>query len=240
MTKTIDLSLVLPCYNEADHFHESLRRIREVLDHSTYQYEIIFVEDLSQDSTAELIRQEIGKYPNCRAIFHERNYGRGRAVCDGIRHAEGTVVGFIDIDLEVDAVYMITMVSHLLSDRADVVTGKRVYKLDWSINDLLRGVLSVGYKKLVRRALGISLEDTETGYKFFHREKILPVIEKCHHNGWFWDTEVMTLSVLSGLRIEEVACLFQRRPDKKSTLRVFPDTVQYFKNLMAFRKSLEQ
>jgi glycosyltransferase involved in cell wall biosynthesis len=103
-----DLSLVLACYNEELVIEDSVAQVIEVLDNTRYSYQIIFVDDCSKDRTRELIDTVIDRYPDHRMarIFHEHNKGRGGTVSDGIRAAEGEVVGFIDIDLEVHARYM--------------------------------------------------------------------------------------------------------------------------------------
>lgn len=93
---------------------------------------------------------------------------------------------------------------------------------------------------MVRRILGIQLNDTETGYKFFDRRKILPVLKKTRNPGWFWDTEIMTIAYYQGLKIEEIPVLFIRRFDKQSMVNIIPDTLDYFVNLCRFRKRVKK
>ncbi|NTU63075.1 MAG: hypothetical protein HGB05_06655, partial [Chloroflexi bacterium] len=57
---------------------------------------------------------------------------------------------------------------------------------------------------------------------------------------WFWDTEIMVRAVLAGLTIREIPCLFIRRYDKQSTVNVIADSIDYFKNLWRFRKTVRQ
>lgn len=150
--------------------------------------------------------------------------------------AKGTVVGFIDIDLEISPVYIPSFVRMILDGKADVVTGLRVYREDAS--SYHRAILSRGYSVLVRTLLGIPLRDTETGYKFFRRRKVLPVMALTRHNGWFWDTEIMALAYRAGLRIREEPVLFVRRKDKKSSVRLVHDTLDYLRNIVLFRQTL--
>jgi glycosyltransferase involved in cell wall biosynthesis len=233
----VDLSLVLACYNEELVIEESVAQIIEVLDNTRYSYEIIFVDDCSLDRTRELIDEVIDRYPDNRMsrMFHEHNKGRGGTVSDGIRAAEGEVVGFIDIDLEVHARYMPSCVQAVI-DGADIAVGRRVYKLN--LRSLDRYVLSTGYVWLVRRLLGVDLNDTETGYKFFRRERILPVLDEIEDLRWFWDTEVMVRSYYKQHQIVEIPCLFLRRFDKPSTVSPLADTVDYFRKLWRFRKTV--
>ncbi len=238
-TAPLDLSLIVACYNEEPHLEESVRRVLEVLDVTRWNYEIIFVEDCSKDHTRDVIERILKQYPerNFRAIFHTANTGRGRAVSDGFRAAQGRVVGFIDIDLEVAQCYIIPCVLSL-QQGADVATGEREYKVHLSL--LHRHVLSRGYHWLIRAAFGFTLGDTESGYKFFLREKVLPVLDEVEDKGWFWDTEIMVRCYLKGYVLRRIPCLFVRRSDKKSTVRVVHDTYEYFLKLWRFRTTVKR
>src|SRR3989344_723588 len=231
-----DLSLVIACYNEEGFLRESVGKIASVLDDSVFSYELIFIDDNSLDHTKEIVASLVKKTPRSRAVYHAVNEGRAEAIRDGIVLARGRVVGFIDIDLEVSPVYIPRFVRMILRNHADVVIGLRVYRE--GLLSLHRSVLSRGYSWLVRSMLGIPYKDTETGYKFFDRKSILPVLAKTTHKGWFWDTEIMALAYYQGLRVIETPVLFVRRFDKKSSVHLIRDTIHYFLNLLAFRKHL--
>lgn len=235
MSDDIDLSLILPCYKEEEIFDESVRRVLETLDGLRCRYEVIFVEDKSPDSTRERVEGALKRYEGkpLRALFHERNQGRGAAVTTGIRGARGAVVGFIDIDLEVGPHYILPC-RQAIATGADVVVGRRVYTL--SVRSMLRNVLSKGYQAVARLWLGIPSWDTESGYKFFKREAALRLLEKTRDPGWFWDTEVMVWAKRLDMKVVEVPVLFLRRLDKTSTVRPLRDTLVYLKRLWAFRR----
>ena len=233
-----DLSLVLPCYNEEGLFVESVTRIMEVLDASRVSYEIVFVDDASRDTTKRLIQEFCTRYPFMHAVYHGKNCGRGQTVMDGIRASKGTVSGFIDIDCEVSPVYIPSMVSIMLKKHADVVIGRRYYRT--SPRALIREVLSRGYQWLSDTMIGTGSMDTETGYKFFDRKKILPVFSQTRQKGWFWDTEIMVMASRAGLTIVEVPVLFLRRFDKISSVNIIRDTIDYVVQLWAFRNRLQQ
>ncbi len=236
-SKKIDVSLVLACYCEGEHFPESVARIVDVLSHSKYSYEIIFVDDHSLDNTASLVKLACKKYKCTRALYHAINSGRGRAVADGAFVANGEVIGYIDIDLEVGPEFMPQLIDVVLSKKADVAIGRRIYRT--SVSSLIREVLSIGYQWLSDVMIGTGKLDTESGYKFFRRTKMLPILKKAQHPHWFWDTETMVLARRAGLSIIEVPVLFLRRNDKTSTVKVFEDTVDYIVNLWKFRVRLQ-
>lgn len=233
----LDLTLVLPCYQEEPHLKKSLTDILSILDKSKLRYEIILIDDKSKDRTAECIREFLVTHPNHRlqAVFHSDNKGRGATVTEGIRMAKGRYVGFMDIDLEVNAHYLPAAILPLQNGQADVVIADRSYK-----NPILffhRTMMSNVYKWLVHHLLKIPFMDTEAGFKFFVRNKILPVLDRCQDPHWFWDTEVSVRSYDAGLRIHTLPVLFLKRDDKKTTVKFFKDSWRSLKALMLFRKT---
>jgi hypothetical protein len=231
-----NVSLVLACYNEAPHFAQSIREFIAVLKRNIYSWEIIFVDDHSGDATPELVAAACRKDARLRALYHKVNHGRGRTVADGIRAARGKVVGFIDIDCEVSPVYIPQCIDRIMRDGADVVVGKRIYKTH--VASLFREILSVGYQALAQKIVDTGGIDTESGYKFFQRRRILPVLAKTKHPGWFWDTEIIVRARRAGLRVSEEPVLFVRREDKKSTVQPLRDVVNYLVSLWRFRREL--
>ena len=228
-----DVSLILPCYNESEIFNDSVKRIIKTLSQTDYTWEIIFVEDKSQDNTAALIKSFLEKYPrlNLSAYFHERNEGRGKTVSDGFYKASGKYVGFIDIDLEAGEWYLPKFIDEL-ENGVDAAVAWRIY--DFAFWSLPRWLASKGYVWLRKEILGLPYQDTEGGYKFFKRQKILPLLKKVKNKGWFFDTEIMALCFKHKLRVKEIPVAFVRNPQKTSTVKLIPDSLEYLLNLIKF------
>jgi glycosyltransferase involved in cell wall biosynthesis len=235
-TAPVDFSLVIACYNEEPILESSVAETLRVLDAMRWSSELIFVDDASRDRTREIIDRIVAAHPDraMRVLAHPANVGRGGTVADGIRAACGRFVGFLDIDLEVHVRYLLPCLL-ALEEGADVATARRVYRFQWRSLD--RYVLSRGYIWLMQRLLRVPLQDTETGFKLFRRDRILPVLDECRDRGWFWDTEIMVRAFHAGLRIVEVPVLFVRRYDKRSSVRPVRDTIEYFRQLLRFRAS---
>lgn len=234
---TIEATLILPCYNEAEHFERSVERIITVLKKTGKKWEILFIDDTSTDQTPILINNLLKKPSSIPlyAIYHKSNQGRGTTVAQGITKARADIVGYIDIDCEIDPKYIPAFVSQI-EQGADVVSAWRSYPFNWF--RLLRYVASKLYVVIERVFLGVNFPDTEAGYKFFRRKKILPVLPTIFANHWFWDTEIMVRAKRAGLTIEFVPAVFLRRSDKTSTVRLFPDTIAYINDLWRLRKEL--
>jgi glycosyltransferase involved in cell wall biosynthesis len=231
------LSLVLACYNEAEHIESSFAEIHETLEQAKWPYEVIFVDDVSRDRTRELLQRIVAAHPGValRLILHEKNAGRGATVSDGFRAARGAITGYIDVDLEVHCRYVPSLV-RAIEKGADVATLRRIYA--FQLRSLDRYFMSRGYSYLVRPLLGVDFRDTETGYKFFRRETVLPLLDEITDGGWFWDTEFMVRAARRGLRIVELPGAYIRREDKTSTVSGLRDSLVYFKQLFQFRREL--
>ena len=239
MAEAPHLSLVLACYNEAEHLEQSFAEIAETLAEAPFTFEVLFVDDASRDRTREILAKLVAAYPRLglRTILHERNRGRGATVTDGFRAARGAVAGYIDVDLEVHCRYIPSLVRAI--DRgADVATLRRIYA--FQARSLDRYFMSRGYSLLVRRLLGVKVADTETGYKFFRREALLPLLDEIRDPGWFWDTEVMVRAARRGLRTVEIPGAYIRRKDKTSTVSSVRDSFRYFGQLLRFRGQLRR
>jgi len=128
------------------------------------------------------------------------------------------------------------VVRFLIEKGADVATVRRIYALQ--LLSLDRYFMSRGYSFLVRHLLGVSLRDTETGFKFFRRATVLPLLDEIEDGGWFWDTEFMVRAARRGLRVVEIPGAYLRREDKTSTVRGLRDSLRYFLALLRFRRRL--
>jgi glycosyltransferase involved in cell wall biosynthesis len=232
------LSVVIACYNEEETLESSFREIRETLMDLGRPSEIIFVDDVSRDRTREILDHLVASHPDMdlRVILHDVNKGRGATVTDGFHATRGEIVGYLDVDLEVRAWYIPALV-RAIEKGADVATVRRIYALQ--LRSLDRYFMSRGYSYLVRCLLGVPFHDTETGYKFFRRERLLPVLDAVRDPGWFWDTEFMVRAARQGLRVEEVPGAYVRRFDKTSTVSGIRDSLRYFAKLLAFRQELK-
>lgn len=233
----INVSIILPCFNEGSIFENNVNEIIKVLERTVKIWEIIFVEDKSTDDTKKSIQKIITKNKPVRAIFHSKNQGRGKSVSDGILASRGEICGYIDVDLEVSASYIPLFVKEIKKGGAEMVVAKRFYE-GGKLGSILRYLASKIYAYSVRIILDTPIKDTEAGYKFFERRKILPILTKVKSNHWFWDTEICVRAHLSGLKISQIPSLFIRKSDKKSTVRIIPDTIDYIRNLIRFKYEL--
>jgi len=234
-----ELSVVIACYQEEGHLRDSVRQLQETLTAIGRSHELIFLEDCSSDGTAAIIAELVREAPHRRAIYHPQNVGRGGTVAEGFQLAQGRVVGFLDIDLEVHCRYLPAVLA-AIDAGADGATAFREYDVTWRPNSLLRAFLSRGYRWLFRRLFTVPFRDPEAGFKFFVRDRVLPVVAQTRDRGWFWDSEIMVLAHRAGLHVVEVPCRFERRADKQSTVRIVRDVWRYLVAIRAFRARMRR
>lgn len=228
-------SLIVPCYNEEGYLLDSYIKVSRELQKNGIPYEIIFIDDKSEDETRNIILQICKLDKKARYIFHKTNVGRGATVSEGIIKAENDIVGFLDIDLEVSEKYIGKFINKI-KDGCDLVIAKRKYKVN--LGSLTRSITSKSYILIQKILLGSKFDDTEAGYKFFNKKRILPILKLINNKRWFWDTEIVLLSYLNGLKIGEIDVIFNRRSDKKSTVKLIPDSLDYLINLVKFKKRI--
>lgn len=228
----VEISIVLACYNEGPTLESNVQKIITQLEKLAVGWEVIFVEDGSRDGTRAKVLELSNRIKNSRVILHRKNKGRGRSVKDGLKASRGTICGFLDIDCEIAPSY-IPLFLKKISEGNDMVVARRRYRT--SLNSLARMVASKVYALVVSILLDLPIRDTEAGFKFFRRKKILPVLAKSADPGWFWDTEICFLAHRSGLNISEILVSFIRSKDKKSTVRLIPDSIQYLRKIFQFR-----
>jgi glycosyltransferase involved in cell wall biosynthesis len=167
MQGSMNLSVVIPVYNEVEHIGEILKRVQA----TKLAKEIVVVDDASQDGTRALLQKLDGK-KKVRVILHERNQGKGAAVVTGLRAARGEVLLIQDADLEYDPRDYPTLLRPIEEGLADVVYGSRFLgaphrvTMFWHLiaNRLLTLITNILYNTI--------LTDMETGYKVFRREVV--------------------------------------------------------------------
>lgn len=121
------ISVVVPCYNEQEVFAETYRRLTETLkglDSNIYDYEIIFVNDGSKDTTLQMINDVVKSDPKVKGINFARNFGHQIAITAGLDNCKGDAAVVIDADLQ-DPPHVILEMVKKWEDGFDVIFGKR-------------------------------------------------------------------------------------------------------------------
>ncbi len=228
----MNLSLVIPVYNEAGGVEETARGLRCVLAYlrQSHQVELILVDDGSRDRTAELLRAAFNGDPHAHVICHQRNQGIGAALRTGFQHAAGDII----ITTDFDGTYAFSLIPQLLAkmqvDNADIATASP-YHPNGSVQGtmLLGRAASLLYRVLVNRRV----HSWTSMFCAYRRE----VVEKLslHEDGALASTELLVKASLRRYRVSEIPVHLRRRTAGRSrvnTLRLLVMHVRYLARLM--------
>jgi glycosyltransferase involved in cell wall biosynthesis len=164
----VDISVVVPLYNEEDNVHLLYEEIRGVLDTMAEQAEIVFVDDGSRDATLAKLEAIQAGDDHVRVVSLRRNFGQTAAMTAGFDHARGGVIITMDGDLQNDP-HDIPQLVGKLNEGYDVVTGWRHDRQDAFLSRRLPSQLA---NRLISRVTGVGLHDYGCTLKAFRREVI--------------------------------------------------------------------
>lgn len=161
----MDISIVIPLFNEAESLPELAAWIERAL--KGFSYELIFVDDGSTDGSWEVIQGMAG--PNVHGIRFRRNYGKSAALYEGFAAAEGDIVVTMDADLQDSPDEIPEMVRMIREEGYDLVSGWKQHRKD---NPVTKNLPSKLYNATARRVTGIKLHDMNCGLKAYRKEVV--------------------------------------------------------------------
>ena len=169
MDKTLDLTIIVPLFNEAESLPELVRWINRTLDGRGWEYEIIMVDDGSTDGSWKIVRKLAEADGRIHGIRFRRNYGKSAALYHGFKAAKGNVVVTMDADLQDSPEEIPEMYRMVTEDGWDVVSGWKQHRQD---NKLTKNLPSKLYNATARWITGIHLHDMNCGLKAYRNEVV--------------------------------------------------------------------
>ena len=213
----IEVSAVIPVYNDRIALETAMPRSISALEQITPAFELIIAEDGSTDGTAEFVRKKATADPRIRLLHADRRLGRGRALTRAFSDAKGRIVCYYDVDLATDLAHLGELVGAVRGG-SDIATGSRLLPSSDVTRTGEREVASRVYNALVRVLLGSRVHDHQCGFKAFNRERILPLLPSVKATHWFWDTEVLVRGQRAGFRVAEFPVMW--RTGRTTTVRL--------------------
>lgn len=161
----IDVTIVLPAYNEAETLEECYRQIEAAMAVTGLDHEFIYVDDGSSDATWQIITALAARDPRVRGIKHRRRTGKASALANGFAYARGAVVATCDADLQYEASDVVRVIEAVRSGY-DAVSARKTVRRD----GLSRILASKFFNFFVRKATGVQLHDMNAGLKAYTRD----------------------------------------------------------------------
>lgn len=200
----IDLSVVIPVYNEEKRLPASLDKIILFLKRKKIKSEIILIDDGSSDKTLSILEKYQKKHHNIRLYHHHSNKGKGAAVKTGMIHAIGKIVLMTDCDLSTPMEELKNLRKYI--DKYNIVIGSRRLK-EKKLGKMparYRTFLGDIYYEMLRLILLPSVKDTNCGFKLFSKKVIKPIFLRQQINRWGYDAEVLFIANKLGFFIKEI------------------------------------
>jgi glycosyltransferase involved in cell wall biosynthesis len=199
---TIELSVVIPVYNAEKNISVFLKSLQEVLDSTLIRYEIIVVNDGSQDNTLELLQKEESLNSRVRVFSYTQNKGKGYAVRTGVIESAGELVMFIDGDLDIQPKLIRDYIEEVR--KCDLVIASKKHPLSKVKAPLSRKFLSRMFNFVVRLSTGVRIKDTQSGLKVANGTSLRRIFKAMLVKRYAFDVELLTIARALNLSIKEL------------------------------------
>lgn len=228
------LSVIIPAFNEAKRSRGNFGPVISYLQKHFPDFELIIIDDGSQDDTAAVISKFISGQPKARLISYQPNHGKGFAVRTGVLASRGDQVLFMDADLSTPLSEIPKILTKLKT--ADIVIGSRG-KADSKIKKpppLHRKLASFIFDQIKFAMVGLrQYKDTQCGFKAFRGSIARNLFAESHINRFMFDVEILYMAEKAKLTIQEIPVTWADTPD--STVRFWEGVVNMFRDLWRIR-----
>ncbi len=230
MTTTIDMSVVIPCYNEEEILQGSIEELHAGLVELGRTFEIIISENGSKDRTREIAQQLQARFDEVRAIFSdEPNYGK--ALRRGIESANGAYVHCEEIDL-CDIDFHRRALQILDANQADFVVGSKAHRDANDQRPFIRRTATTVINGLLRVLLGFKGTDTH-GLKAFRRQAVLDTVARCVVDKDLFASELVIRAERYKVRVVEIPIqIAEKRPPSIHLFRRVPNVLKNLARLV--------
>ena len=214
----MDLSIVVPAYNESRKITETLDAVTSFLDGRPWQCEIIVVDDGSDDSTAAIAGEASRGDLRIHCLPNERNRGKGYSIQKGVLHSRGDAVGFIDADNKTEISALDQVMEQLRNPGVDGVLGDRTLP-GTDIEHARRAYRQWGselFRYMLRSCVGLpGFPDTQCGFKFFRQPVARDLFQRQSVEGYMFDVEILLLAVRAGYHLVRIPIVWRDDPDSR-------------------------
>jgi dolichyl-phosphate beta-glucosyltransferase len=206
----------MPAYNEASRIGQSLEKILQFLEHKSWAYEILIVNDGSRDRTLEVVDAYRERTDRLNVLDLGENRGKGFAVREGMLAATGRYALFTDTDLSTP-IGEVDKLLEALEGGFDVAIGSRALPAS-DVRVHQKWYRETGgrlFNKVVQLLTLPGIRDTQCGFKCFTKEAARRVFSRQRLPGWSFDVEILFIAQRLGFSIKEVPVAWSNSFDSK-------------------------
>jgi len=225
----LELSLVIPFYNEEKSVTEVVDNLVESLDSSSIDYELILVNNGSKDKSPDMLSDLESQKPDRIKVVHVGvNQGFGWGIINGLRQASGEFIGYMSGDGQLKPADIIKTYYYIKDGDFDLVKVKRVTRND----GIIRKFLSIGYNFLSLVVFNVRTLDVN-GHPKILKKELMEVITPTSKD-WFIDAEIMIKAKYLNVKLGEVSVEFLRREKGRSHV-AFTTILEFLKNMANYK-----
>ena len=238
MRPAIELSIIIPAYNEADRIVPAITRTVDFLGRQPFVSQLLVVSDGSSDDTVAVVRR-LEAAPNVRveAVEYHPNRGKGYAVRYGMLRGEGRVVMFMDADYAVPIAYC-TKGMALIERGYDIAIASRAIagaRVEIHQN-LLRMLSAKLYTFIQNRYLGIAYPDTQCGFKLFTRSAARSLFQRQKLDSVIFDPEILWLAAQMNYRVAQFPVEWRHVANSRIQYDSFDKSLFVFQELLRIKR----
>lgn len=234
----VDLSIVVPAFNEEHRLPPTLARLAAYLAAQPMRWEIVVVDDGSRDATCAVVERAMATIPDLRLVRQSPNRGKGAAVRVGMLAARGQIRVMSDADGSMPPEQLPRLLAPILACTAEIAIGSRY--APGAESDVKQPFYRVMWSRLanrvVQRSLVPGVRDTQCGFKAFTAEAARDLFARGRIDGWAFDLEILALARRAGFAIAEVGV--QWTDDRRSRVSPLTDLWKVVREALTIRKNL--
>jgi dolichol-phosphate mannosyltransferase len=215
----MDLSIVIPMFNEAENAEATLKQVEESLASFSGDYEIIPVNDGSVDNTLEILKRLESEDKKIKIVSYSKNIGRGRALREGFKGAKGEIVVSIDADLSYDPHYILDFIETLKKEPDIDLVLASPYMPGGGVQNV--PFLRLWISKLGNKILRLVMPNriyTSTGIFRAYRKRVIESLE-LESDGKEIHLEILSKAIALGYRVKEMPAVLTGRQKGRSKFR---------------------
>jgi len=236
----IDLSIIVPAYNEEQRLPPTLDRLYAFLQTQQLRWEIVVVDDGSRDGTCSVVEDAMLRIPHLRLVKQVPNRGKGAAVRRGMLAARGQLRVMCDADCSMPPEQLPRLLAPIIACESEIAIGSRY--VEGAKSDIkqprYRVLWSRLCNKVIQRSLVPGVRDTQCGFKAFTAEAARDLFGRGRIDGWAFDLEILALARRRGFAISEIGVEWS--DDGRSRVNPLKDMWKVIREALTIRRNLRK
>ena len=238
-SKQLDLTIVIPAYDEEPNIASTLKDIEAFLKRKPYSCEIIVVDDGSRDKTVEIASQVGRSFSSFTILKNSVNRGKGYSVKRGVLSAQGEHILFMDADNSTRIDQLEKLMSAINEGYDAAIASRRIPGAEVEASQpLTRIILGNIYIILSKLILGTCVRDYNCGFKLFTKDSTRLIFPRLTRDDWSFDSELIFLLSKFKLKVKEVPVRWQDK--RTSKVRPLRDGIRSLISLVKIRQQALQ